>query len=104
MRWTGIALVVALAACGESDPDSAVDAMEGACDAAPVELCVDNECLEGYCVRYHTESGFPSCNDYDACVQVMLACTPGVCDPDWTSSGARGAERKLTGHPRRQVA
>lgn len=54
----------------------------GACDAAPVELCDDNECLEGYCVRYHTESGFPSCNDYDACVQVMLACTPGVCDPD----------------------
>lgn len=87
MRWAGLALVLALAACGDSQSsppaDAPADAMAGGpCDAAPVVLCVDDQCTDGYCVAYHTESGFPSCNDYDACVATALTCTPGVCDPD----------------------
>jgi hypothetical protein len=76
MRWSVLAALLALAACTDKDEP-------GACDATPVAICFPSECDGvGVCVRYNTESGFSSCNDYDACIATTLSCSPGMCTPE----------------------
>jgi hypothetical protein len=77
-----LALVFVLAACGDSEPSSTVDSPPppGPCDASladPCGLCTATQT----CVHYDSESGFPSCTDYSACVEATEVCPPGTCTP-----------------------
>jgi hypothetical protein len=102
-----LAVLVPLAACGDDDDSAVIDSGPGdgtpadgaaadasindgaiadatppdggPCDASGLLGC-SPECQAGeVCVEYRTEHGFPTCNDYWACVETELECPPGDC-------------------------
>jgi hypothetical protein len=73
-------VTVAWAACDGSGAasDAVGDGAGGPCDAPPIAQC--GSCgPDDTCVLYDSESGFPSCTDYDRCIDTALDCPPGAC-------------------------